>query len=37
VDHTATTADPDEGAPVGKIRAEATTSELRSFLSNLGN
>jgi len=36
IDHTATTADPDEGAPVGKIRAEADSTALRSFLSNLG-
>ena len=37
VDHTATTADPAEGDTVGKIRAEASTSQLRSFLNNLGN
>jgi archaellum biogenesis ATPase FlaH len=36
VDHTATTAEPDEGATVGKIRASADSTALRSFLSNLG-
>ena len=36
VDHTATTAEPDEGDTVGKIRATADSTALRSFLSNLG-
>jgi len=36
VDHTDTTEAPDDGAPVPKIRAEASTSQLRNFLNNLG-
>ena len=37
IDHTNTTADPSEGDTVGKIRAEADSTALRNFLSNLGN
>jgi len=29
--------DPDEGAPVGKIRAETDSTKLRQFLNNLGD
>ena len=37
IDHTATTADPSEGTGTGKIRAEADSTALRSFLNNLGS
>jgi KaiC/GvpD/RAD55 family RecA-like ATPase len=37
IDHTATTDDPLEGKSVGKIRAEADSTQLRNFLSNLGS
>ena len=37
IDHTDTTDDPTEGDTVGKIKAEATSTQLRSFLNNLGS
>mgnify|MGYP001440417400 FL=1 len=37
IDHTDTTDDPSEGDTVGKIKAEATSTQLRSFLNNLGS
>jgi archaellum biogenesis ATPase FlaH len=36
VDHTATTAEPDVGSAVGKIKVDADSTALRNFLSNLG-
>ena len=35
IDHTATTEEPDFGAPVKKIRAETDSTQLRNFLNNL--
>ncbi|MDB4257182.1 hypothetical protein N9827_00815 [bacterium] len=35
--NTATSEDPGEGASVGKVKAEADSTKLRSFINNLGN